>query len=60
MPKRTNKIKRKICLITGSRADYDLLKPLIYDIKKDPQFSLQLIVTGTCLLRQNLAKPINK
>lgn len=37
---------RKICIITGSRAEYGLLKPLIEEIKGDRAMRLQLIVTG--------------
>lgn len=36
----------KICVITGSRAEYGLLKPLIASIQSDPDLILQLIVTG--------------
>lgn len=39
-------MKRKICIITGSRAEYGLLKPLIDEIKGDVSLHLQLIVTG--------------
>ena len=39
-------MKRKICIITGSRAEYGLLKPLLDEIKNDPDLSLHLIVTG--------------
>ena len=39
-------MRRKICIITGSRAEYGLLKPLLDEIKSDPDLSLQLIVTG--------------
>lgn len=38
--------KRKICVITGSRAEYGLLFWLIKSIKEDPKLELQLIVTG--------------
>ncbi len=38
--------KRKICVITGSRADYDLLFNLIKDIDNHNKLTLQLIVTG--------------
>jgi len=37
---------KKICIITGSRAEYGLLRPLIEKIKKDEELELQLIVTG--------------
>ena len=39
-------MKRKICLITGSRAEYGLLYPLLKLLKKSNLFSLELIVTG--------------
>lgn len=37
----------KICFITGSRADYGLLTPLMKLVKKDKYFNFQLIATGT-------------
>ena len=39
-------MKRKICVITGSRAEYGLLRWLMQAIKDDPQLSLQIIATG--------------
>lgn len=39
-------LKRKICIITGSRADYGLLYWLMKDIQAGPLFELQLVVTG--------------
>lgn len=36
----------KIAIITGTRAEYGLLKPLISAVKNDPDFELQLYVTG--------------
>lgn len=39
-------IKRKICIITGSRAEYGLLYWLIKEIEADKDLELQLIVTG--------------
>ncbi len=38
--------KRKICVVTGSRADYGLLSLVMKEIKNDPALTLQLIVTG--------------
>jgi len=38
--------KLKICVVTGSRAEYGLFHPLLLLLKKDPQVSLQIIVTG--------------
>jgi len=40
------KKKRKICIVTGSRADYGHLKNLIYQVKKDKDLELQLVATG--------------
>jgi GDP/UDP-N,N'-diacetylbacillosamine 2-epimerase (hydrolysing) len=39
----------KICIATGTRAEYGLLKPLIDKIKVESSFSLQLLVTGAHL-----------
>ncbi|WP_452220329.1 UDP-N-acetylglucosamine 2-epimerase [Lacinutrix salivirga] len=36
----------KIAIITGTRAEYGLLKPLISAVDNDPDFELQLYVTG--------------
>lgn len=43
---------KKICIITGSRADYGLLKPLIKLVDESAEAELQLIVTGSHLLPQ--------
>ena len=45
----TKKRARKICVITGSRAEYGLLKWLLHDIEKEAALELQLIVTGSHL-----------
>jgi len=37
---------RKICVITGTRAEFGLLRPLIELIAKDKDLQLQLIATG--------------
>ncbi|WP_270670118.1 UDP-N-acetylglucosamine 2-epimerase [Paraclostridium bifermentans] len=37
---------KKICVVTGTRAEYGLLRPLIDKIIKDKDLELQLIVTG--------------
>ena len=37
---------RKICVITGTRAEYGLLRFLIDGINKSKSLQLQLIVTG--------------
>ena len=38
--------KRKICIISGSRAEYGLLYRLIKEVDANQSFKLQLIVTG--------------
>lgn len=38
--------KRKVCVITGTRAEYGLLYWTIYGLHNDPKIELQLIVTG--------------
>ena len=38
--------RRKICVLTGSRAEYGLLSGLIRLIEDDKDFELQIIVTG--------------
>jgi GDP/UDP-N,N'-diacetylbacillosamine 2-epimerase (hydrolysing) len=38
--------RRKICVVTGSRAEYGLLYWLIKEIEDDKDLELQLIVTG--------------
>jgi len=40
------KNKRKICVVTGTRADYGLLTPLIEEINNDNSLELQIIATG--------------
>jgi len=39
-------MKRKICVLTGTRAEYGLLYWLMKEIEKDSDLELQLIVTG--------------
>ena len=39
-------VGRRICVVTGGRADYGLLHWVMRDIAADPALSLQLIVTG--------------
>ena len=38
--------RRRICVVTGSRAEYGLLYWLIRDLHDDPEIELQLIATG--------------
>lgn len=42
---------RRICVFTGSRAEYGLLEPLMREIQADSQLELQLIVSGSHLAR---------
>ncbi|MBF0118916.1 MAG: UDP-N-acetylglucosamine 2-epimerase (hydrolyzing) [Desulfobacterales bacterium] len=37
---------RKICVFTGTRAEYGLLKPLLDEIKSDSELLLSLLVSG--------------
>tara|TARA_Y100000996_G_scaffold365250_1_gene309909 strand:+ start:3692 stop:4861 length:1170 start_codon:yes stop_codon:yes gene_type:complete len=37
---------KKICVVTGSRAEYGLIKPLLMKLKDDQDIKLQLVVTG--------------
>lgn len=38
--------KRKVCIVTGTRAEYGLLYWLMKEIENDPEFELQIIATG--------------
>lgn len=44
--------KRKICVVTGTRAEYGLLRWLMQDIRDNPQLELQIVATGTHLSPQ--------
>lgn len=37
---------KKLCVVTGTRAEYGLLMPLIKQIEQSTKFTLQLLVTG--------------
>ncbi|MEL7271423.1 MAG: UDP-N-acetylglucosamine 2-epimerase [Bacteroidota bacterium] len=41
---------KRIAVVTGSRAEYGLLKPLIVALQRDNAFELKLLVTGMHLL----------
>ena len=45
-------MKRKICIVTGTRAEYGLLYWILKGIHKDADLRLQLIVTGTHLSQE--------
>ncbi|MFD1903620.1 hypothetical protein ACFSQ7_05045 [Paenibacillus rhizoplanae] len=38
--------KRKICIVTGTRAEYGLLYRIMKEIQADDELDLQLIATG--------------
>lgn len=40
---------RKICVVTGTRAEYGILRPLLYKLKENANVCLQLVATGTHL-----------
>lgn len=40
-------MKKKICVLTTSRADYGFLKPLVIGLKKEKKFQTIFTVTGT-------------
>lgn len=39
----------KICIVTGTRAEYGLLKPLIEGVRREADWKLQMVVTGAHL-----------
>ncbi len=39
-------MRRKICVVTGSRAEYGILKPLLDSIVKDNRLRLQIVAIG--------------
>ena len=44
--------KKKICYVTGSRADFGLLSILIEETKKNKHFQVQIIATGSHLSKR--------
>lgn len=42
--------RKKVCIITATRAEYGLLKPLVAALQKMPELETQLVVTGSHLL----------
>lgn len=44
-----NNMEKMICIATGTRAEYGLLRPLIQKMQEDSFFSLRLLVTGSHL-----------
>lgn len=44
--------KHQICVVTGTRADYGVLRRLLFRLKADSRFEMHLVVTGTHLSAQ--------
>ena len=42
-------MKRKVCILTGTRAEFGILCPLLKEIQDDPELHLQMLVTGAHL-----------
>ena len=40
---------RRICVVTTSRADYGIYRPVLHEISHHPEFELRLLVTGSHL-----------
>lgn len=38
--------QRRICIVTGTRADYGLLYWLMHEVREDPDLQLQIVATG--------------
>ena len=45
-------IKRKVCVVTGTRAEYGLLYPILKEIQGRKELSLQLVVTTAHLTNE--------
>ena len=45
-------MKRKVCVVTGTRAEYGLLKPVMEAVSQHPNLDLQLIVAGMHLSKE--------
>jgi UDP-N-acetylglucosamine 2-epimerase (non-hydrolysing)/GDP/UDP-N,N'-diacetylbacillosamine 2-epimerase (hydrolysing) len=52
MPPPAPTTRRKICVVTGTRADYGLWLPVLEKLRSAPDFELQLIVTGMHLANE--------
>lgn len=39
-------VTRRVCVVTGTRAEYGLLRWIMWEIREDPEMSLQILVTG--------------
>lgn len=43
---------KKIAIVTATRAEYGILKPLICRLEQEKEFEVQLYVTGTHLSKR--------
>ena len=43
---------KNICVVTGNRAEYGLLKNLLFGLKKQRSIKLNLIITGAHLTKK--------
>jgi len=43
---------KKVCILTGTRAEYGLLKPVMYAVQQTPSLKLAVCVAGMHLLRK--------
>jgi len=48
----TADIRRRICVMTGTRAEFGLLEPLMESLASHPRFELQVLATGSHLSRE--------
>ncbi len=46
------KMKKKIIVTTGTRAEYGILRSILYELRKNKKFKLYLIVTGSHLSKK--------
>jgi len=46
-------VKKRICIFTGSRAEYGLLRPLICALKEEGSFDIRLLVSGMHLQKEH-------
>ena len=44
---------KKITVVTAARSEYGILKPLISKLKQESQFQVQLVATGTHLVKKH-------
>jgi UDP-hydrolysing UDP-N-acetyl-D-glucosamine 2-epimerase len=48
----SNRMKRKILYITGTRADYGLMRSTLRDIEEHPKLELEIVATGMHLMKE--------